>query len=128
MATHAFFLQFVSILIYHQLLTTSCYCQLLLISIDTKIIMSTVGCVVCTLEHLHSAISLAYPCTHLYLPQLCPHIQYQFSYNLKKIQCTVGYSQSYQSFRKLFGSNINTPSCSYYFSGRTAAKKGTMGT
>ena len=25
------------------------------------------------------------------------------------LQCTVGYSQSYQSFRKLFGSNINTP-------------------
>ena len=34
--THAFFLQYVSILIYHQLLTTSSYHQLLLISIVTK--------------------------------------------------------------------------------------------
>ena len=34
-----FFLQFVSILIYHQLLTTSSYRQLLLISIVTKIIV-----------------------------------------------------------------------------------------
>ena len=63
-----FFLQFVSILIYHQLLTSSSYCQLLLISIVTKIIMSTVGCVVCMLEHLHSAISLAYPCMHTPVP------------------------------------------------------------
>ena len=36
---HAFFLRYVSILIYHQLLTTSYYHQLLLISIVIKIIM-----------------------------------------------------------------------------------------
>ena len=43
MATHAFFLQYISILIYHQLLTTSSYRQLLLISIVTIIIMLLVA-------------------------------------------------------------------------------------